>query len=112
MISPPMPHKQFCEELNRIKLEAVAALHSARQARRSHDVSFHEDVELTRDEHQKIDALLKHLLVGHDGHPCPAGDRPIVGIVRPAAGSTDGHQTVQAEASHPLRTFALRHRRQ
>jgi hypothetical protein len=75
-----MPHKQSCDDLNRIKLEAIAALHSARNTRRSRDLSFHEDVELTQIEHQKIDALLKHLLAGHDGHPCPAGDRPIIGI--------------------------------
>jgi hypothetical protein len=84
MISPPMPTKQACEELNRMKLEAIAAFHSARNTRRSRDLSFHEDVELTRDEHQKIDELLKHLLSGHDGHPCPAGDRPIIGVVPPA----------------------------
>ena len=44
-------------------------------------MSFQEDVELSRDEHRKIDDLLKHLLSGHDGLPCPAGDRPIIGIV-------------------------------
>ncbi len=103
-----MSQKQFCEELNRVKLEAIAALHSARQARRSRDLSFHEDVELTRDEHQKIDALLKHLLVGHEGHPCPAGDRPIIGIARPV---TDGRFAVRAESQQPLREFALRRRR-
>ena len=80
MISPPMPHNLVCEDLNRIKLEAIAALHTARNTRRTRDLSFHEDVELTRDEHEKIDALLKHLLAGHDGKPCPAGERPIVGI--------------------------------
>jgi hypothetical protein len=83
MIPPPMPAKQPCEELNRIKLEAIAAFHSAKKTRRSRDLSFHEDVELSRDEHRKIDALLKHLLSGHDGHPCPAGDRPIIGIGEP-----------------------------
>ncbi len=105
-----MSQKQFCEELNRVKLEAIAALHSARQARRSRVLSFHEDVELTRDEHQKIDALLKHLLAGHEGHPCPAGDRPIIGIVRPAATAPHEHHDIQAERLHSLRSFALRHR--
>jgi len=75
--------------LNRIKLEAIAALHSAKNTRRTRDLSFHEDVELTRDEHRKIEALVKHLLSGHDGSPCPAGDRPIIGVaqrdLRPAA---------------------------
>ncbi|MGA8143656.1 MAG: hypothetical protein WB987_07190 [Candidatus Acidiferrales bacterium] len=85
-----MPQKRCCEELNRIQLEAIAALHAAKNTRRSRDLSFHEDVELTRDEHQKIDALLKHLLAGHDGHPCPAGDRPIIGIApAPAIAPSD-----------------------
>jgi hypothetical protein len=76
-----MPTDQPCEELNRIRLEAVAAFQAAKQTRRSRDLSFQEDVELSRDEHRKIDELLKHLLSGHDGRPCPAGDRPIIGIV-------------------------------
>ena len=79
-----MPVNQPCEELNRIRLEAIAAFHSAKETRRSRDLSFQEDVELSRDEHRKIDELLKHLLSGHDGHPCPAGDRPIIGVVPPA----------------------------
>ena len=78
-----MPTNQPCEELKRIRLEAVAAFHSAKETRRSRDLSFQEDVELSRDEHRKIDELLKHLLSGHEGHPCPAGDRPIVGVVPP-----------------------------
>ncbi len=79
-----MPTNQPCEELNRIRLEAIAAFHSAKETRRSRDLSFQEDVELSRDEHRKIDELLKHLLSGHDGHPCPAGDRPIICVVPPA----------------------------
>ena len=76
-----MPTDQPCEELNRIRLEAVSAFQAAKETRRSRDLSFQEDVELSRDEHRKIDDLLKHLLSGHDGLPCPAGDRPIIGIV-------------------------------
>lgn|SRR6516164_4701457 len=76
-----MPTDQPCKELNRIRLEAVAAFQAARETRRSRDLSFQEDVELSRDEHRKIDELLKHLLSGHHGLPCPAGDRPIIGIV-------------------------------
>jgi hypothetical protein len=118
-----MPHTQRCEELNRIKLQAIAALHTARLTRRSRDLSFQEDVELTRDEHQKIDALLKHLLAGHNGHPCPAGDRPIVGIARPlnatfqtaseAPGQTASEARGQTagETRHPIRAFALSQRR-
>ena len=76
-----MPTDQPCDELNRIRLEAVAAFQAARATRRAKDLSFQEDVELSRDEHRKIDDLLKHLLSGHDGLPCPAGDRPIIGVV-------------------------------
>jgi hypothetical protein len=56
----------------------VTAVLEARRIRWSKDLSFYQDSELSRDEHQKIDALLKHLLVGHDGKPCPSGERPIV----------------------------------
>jgi hypothetical protein len=107
MISPPMPTKQACEELNRKKLEAIAAFHSARNTRRSRDLSFQEDVELTRDEHRKIDELLKHLLSGHDGHPCPAGDRPIIGIASAAHPNT----LPSTETSLTLRPLAALQRR-
>jgi len=103
-----MPAKQPCEELNRIKLEAIAAFHSAKQTRRSRDLSFQEDVELSRDEHRKIDALLKHLLSGHDGHPCPAGDRPIIGIVAP----TKQLFVENSPTPGPFRRFAVLQRRE
>jgi hypothetical protein len=32
--------------------------------------------------HSRIDALIRHLLAGHDGEPCPDGDRPIVSIAK------------------------------
>jgi hypothetical protein len=102
-----MQHKQSCDDLNRFKLEAIAALHSARNTRRSRDLSFHEDVELTRIEHQKIDALLKHLLAGHDGHPCPAGDRPIIGIVPTSANQS----STLDDAIHSSAATALLQRR-
>jgi hypothetical protein len=108
MILPPMSHKQSCEELNRIKLEAISALHSARNTRRSRDLSFHEDVEITRAEHNKIDALVKHLLAGHDGDPCPAGDRPIIGI----APHPNAQPLARDQAQQPLRAPALLQRRQ
>ncbi len=53
-----------------------------KQIRRSRDVSFYEDAELNREKHQSINAVLKHLLVGHEGKPCPAGDRPIVSLAQ------------------------------
>jgi hypothetical protein len=68
-----------CEALGKIQQEAVSVFRQAREIRRSKDLSLDEDAELTRTEHKKIDALVRHLLAGHDGGPCPAGDRPIVG---------------------------------
>lgn len=73
-----MGSKVMCEEHNRLRHEAVAAVLEARKIRWNSDLSFYQDSELSRDEHKKIDALLKHLLVGHEGKPCPSGDRPIV----------------------------------
>jgi hypothetical protein len=108
MISPPMPHNLVCEELNRIRLAAIAALHSARKTRRTRDLSFHEDVELTRDEHEKIDALLKHLLAGHEGLPCPAGERPIIGISRPMPREVRARDHAPSSA-HPLAVSQRRH---
>jgi hypothetical protein len=74
-----MAAKIQCEALSQIQQEAVSTFREAREIRRSKDLSFYEDSELTRGEHKKIDALVRHLLAGHDGKPCPAGDRPIIG---------------------------------
>lgn len=71
----------MCAELERLKRDAGQVLREIKNIRRSRDVSFQEDAELNRRKHESIHAVLKHLLVGHDGKPCPAGDRP---IVRPA----------------------------
>jgi hypothetical protein len=60
---------------------ACAAIRNARRTRFSKDVSIHEDVLLTREEHEKLYVVIKHLLVGHDGEPCPAGERPIVSVI-------------------------------
>jgi hypothetical protein len=69
----------MCEEHDRLKAHAVAAVAEAKRVRRGdRDISFEEDAELSRVACRRTDALLKHLLVGHDGKPCPAGDRPIV----------------------------------
>jgi hypothetical protein len=73
-----MGSKVVCEEHNRLRDEAVAAVLEARRIRWNSDLSFYQDSELSHDQHRKIDALLKHLLVGHEGQPCPGGDRPIV----------------------------------
>ena len=73
-----MATRTRCELLDRIQQEIVSAFQEARKIRRSKDLSFSEDAELTRSEHKKIDELVRHLLAGHDGEPCPAGDRPII----------------------------------
>ena len=71
----------MCVELNALKREAVHVFREVKKIRRSKDVSFYEDAELNGERHKSINAVIKHLLVGHEGKPCPAGDRP---IVRPA----------------------------
>jgi len=68
----------MCTELDALKREATRTLRELKRIRRSRDVSFQEDAELNRVKNKTIDAVVKHLLVGHDGKPCPAGDRPIV----------------------------------
>ena len=68
----------MCTELEALKHEAVQVFREVRKIRRSKDVSFYEDAELNEEKHKSINAVLKHLLVGHEGKPCPAGDRPIV----------------------------------
>jgi hypothetical protein len=79
-----MAAKIQCEALNQILQEADSTFREAREIRRSRDLSFYEDGELTRREHNRIDALVKHLLTGHGGKPCPAGERPIVGAPKRA----------------------------
>jgi hypothetical protein len=74
----------MCEELKTLKRESARVFHEVKKIRRSRDVSFYEDAELNREKHKSINAVLKHLLVGHDGKPCPAGDRPIVSLAKPA----------------------------
>ena len=73
--------KSMCSELDSLKREAIQVSREARQIRRSRDLSFYEDAELNGEKHKSINAVIRHLLVGHEGKPCPAGDRP---IVRPA----------------------------
>lgn len=68
----------MCEELDALKRAAVRVFRESREIRRSRDVSFCEDAELNRKKDKSVNAVLRHLLVGHDGKPCPAGDRPIV----------------------------------
>lgn len=73
-----MAQNVSCAELERYRSAAAAALLEAKRVRRTKDVTIYEDAELSRESHRRIDALITHLLVGHNGRPCPAGDRPIV----------------------------------
>jgi len=73
----------MCTELDALKHEAVQVFREVRKIRRSRDVSFYEDAELNGEKHKSINAVLKHLLVGHEGKPCPAGERPIVSVTQP-----------------------------
>ncbi|HEX5424963.1 MAG TPA: hypothetical protein VFW94_15555 [Candidatus Acidoferrales bacterium] len=73
-----MPRTVKCEELDHFRREAAAALLAAKKTRRAKDLTVYEDAELSRESRRRIDALIKHLLTGHNGSPCPAGDRPIV----------------------------------
>jgi hypothetical protein len=70
----------MCEELKALKCEAGTVLRRLRHIRRSRDLSFYEDAELTRIKHASVNAVVKHLLVGHNGQPCPSGERPIVSV--------------------------------
>ena len=45
-------------------------------------MTFHEDLRLSRNEYAQVYGVIKHLLVGHKGEPCPAGGRPIVRDVK------------------------------
>jgi hypothetical protein len=55
----------MCEELNKLKLEAVRVFREVKRIRRSKDLSFHEDAELNLEKRRSINAVLKHLLAGH-----------------------------------------------
>lgn len=68
----------MCVELNALKREAVHVFREVKKIRHSKDVSFYEDAELNGEKHKSINSVIKHLLVGHEGKPCPSGDRPIV----------------------------------
>jgi hypothetical protein len=68
-----------CETLERLKREAVEAVLNAKRTRWTKDVSLYEDNQIAGDQRRRIDAFISHLLAGHDGKPCPSGDRPIIG---------------------------------
>jgi hypothetical protein len=68
----------MCEDLKALRRNAARVLREVKKIRRSRDVSFFEDAALNHWKHENLQQVLKHLLVGHDGQPCPAGPRPIV----------------------------------
>jgi len=76
--SPAAGAKSMCAELDALKREAADVSRELRKIRRSRDVSFYEDAELNGEKRKLINAVIRHLLVGHEGKPCPAGARPIV----------------------------------
>jgi len=78
-----MTPKHVCAELERLRFESASAFLEAKRIRLSRDVSIREDFEMSREGHRRIYALIRHLLVGHDGDACPAGDRPIVSATKP-----------------------------
>jgi hypothetical protein len=67
--------KPACEELERLRGDAKLAGLRASQSGRYGQFGA---PELKKEAQRKIDALIQHLLAGHNGKPCPAGDRPIV----------------------------------
>jgi hypothetical protein len=75
-----MAAKPKCEELERLRDEAKAAL---LQADRTHRFGHLTEAGLHEEARRKVDAMIQHLLVGHSGKPCPAGHRPIVQPVEP-----------------------------
>jgi hypothetical protein len=68
----------MCLEFDNLKREALVS-REVRKMRRSRNVSFLEDADLNGEEFKSINTVTWHLLIGHDGKTCPAGDRPIVG---------------------------------
>lgn len=67
--------KLKCRELERLRKEAdLAGLEAARTDR----FGQYGAAERQKEADRALDALIKHLLTGHDGKPCPAGPRPIV----------------------------------
>jgi hypothetical protein len=67
-----------CPELDELHHRAACVFREVRNIRRSRDLSFLEDAQLNARKYDSVTAIIKHLLAGHDGQPCPAGARPIV----------------------------------
>jgi hypothetical protein len=76
-----------CQELNKLHLDANRVFGEVKRIRRARDLSFFEDADLNCLKCESLTVLIKHLLAGHQGHPCPAGSRPIVTGPAPACAS-------------------------
>jgi hypothetical protein len=74
----PEKCKRMCDDLKALQRDASRVLREVKKIRRSRDVSFFEDAALNRVKHDCLHLVLKHLMVGHSGQPCPAGPRPVV----------------------------------
>lgn len=75
-----MATKPKCDELDRLRDEAKSALLQASRVNRFGHLT---NAPLHEESRRKVDAMIQHLLVGHDGKPCPAGSRPIVEPIEP-----------------------------
>ena len=72
-----------CEELNKLRLNSLCVFQEVKRIRRSRDLNFFEDADLNSQKYESLTVLIKHLLAGHQGRPCPAGTRPIVTTANP-----------------------------
>jgi hypothetical protein len=75
-----MTTKPKCDQLDRLRSEAKSALLQAKRVDRFGHLT---EARLQEEARRKVDAMIEHLLVGHHGKPCPAGDRPIVKPAEP-----------------------------
>jgi hypothetical protein len=82
----------------------VSVFREVRAIRRSRDLSFEEDVDLHWRKRAGIHSVLKHLLIGHGGQPCPGGTRPIVGAL---GGDSNGYQGAIAHLIATIRIWWL-----
>lgn len=85
-----VPSRALCTELDELRRGAVSVFREVRAIRRSRDLSFDEDAELNWRKRASIYSILRHLLVGHGGRPCPGGSRPIVSAVPGDAAGDQG----------------------
>jgi len=101
-----VPSKIVCAELDELKRAAALVFREVKRIRRSRDLSFCEDVELNWRKRKSVQAVLKHLLVGHRGHPCPGGTRPIVKSTTDGLGfDLDSMGRLLAAAKSQVRDF-------